>query len=291
MDVFLFVKLCICSLGSFEVNYESNLLLLESNVYLSLRSLPGCLFILQRKRKGENMDNLTIVSNGQVLVSSRSVAENFEKRHGDVLEAIENIKTENSAVTTMFNETTYHAGTGKGYKMYLMNRDGFSLLVMGFTGKEALQWKLKYIQAFNEMESQLSPRLPQNFAEALRLAADQAEQIEYQKKQLAEAKPKVEFFDAVAGCNDAIEIGSVAKVLGIKGMGRNNLFSFLRDKKILMNNNQPYQTYVDRGYFRVLEQKFEKPNGETCINIKTLVYQSGVDFIRRQLQQDERRAG
>ena len=237
------------------------------------------------------MDNLTIVSNGQVLVSSRSVAENFEKRHGDVLEAIENIKTENSAVTTMFNETTYHAGTGKGYKMYLMNRDGFSLLVMGFTGKEALQWKLKYIQAFNEMESQLSPRLPQNFAEALRLAADQAEQIESQKKQLAEAKPKVEFFDAVAGSNDAIEIGSVAKVLGIKGMGRNNLFSFLRDKKILMNNNQPYQTYVDRGYFRVLEQKFEKPNGETCINIKTLVYQSGVEFIRRQLQQDERRAG
>ena len=237
------------------------------------------------------MNNLTIVSNGQVLVSSRSVAENFEKRHGDVLEAIENIKTENSAVTTMFNETTYHAGTGKGYKMYLMNRDGFSLLVMGFTGKEALQWKLKYIQAFNEMESQLSPKLPQNFAEALRLAADQAEQIESQKKQLAEAKPKVEFFDAVAGSNDAIEIGSVAKVLGIKGMGRNNLFSFLRDKKILMNNNQPYQTYVDRGYFRVLEQKFEKPNGETCINIKTLVYQSGVEFIRRQLQQDERRAG
>lgn len=134
-------------------------------------------------------------------------------------------------------------------------------------------------------------QLPQNFAEALRLAADQAEQIEFQKKELAEAKPKVEFFDAVAGSNDAIEIGSVAKVLGIKGMGRNNLFAFLRDKKILMNNNQPYQTYVDRGYFRVLEQKFDKPNGETCINIKTLVYQSGVEFIRRQLQQDERQAG
>ncbi len=236
------------------------------------------------------MNNLTIVSNGQVVVNSRRVSEDFGKQHKDVLESIRDILAAENSATKFFNESTFD-NRGKKYPEYLMNRDGFSLLVMGFTGKEALQWKLKYIQAFNEMESQLSPKLPQNFAEALRLAADQAEQIETQKKQLAEAKPKVEFFDAVAGSNDAIEIGSVAKVLGIKGMGRNNLFSFLRNKKILMNNNQPYQTYVDRGYFRVLEQKFEKPNGETCINIKTLVYQSGVEFIRRQLQQDERRAG
>jgi anti-repressor protein len=236
------------------------------------------------------MNNLTIVSNGQVVVNSRRVSEDFGKQHKDVLESIRDILAAENSATKFFSESTFD-NRGKKYPEYLMNRDGFSLLVMGFTGKEALQWKLKYIQAFNEMESQLSPKLPQNFAEALRLAADQAEQIESQKKQLAEAKPKVEFFDAVAGSNDAIEIGSVAKVLGIKGMGRNNLFAFLRDKKILMNNNQPYQTYVDRGYFRVLEQKFEKPNGETCINIKTLVYQSGVEFIRRQLQQDERRAG
>lgn len=241
------------------------------------------------------MNNLTIVSNGQVVVSSRQVAESFGKRHAHVIDAVE--KHINDLQRTDFSvgwfyEAEYTDSKGEPRKEYLMNRDGFSLLVMSFNNtRDVLEWKIKYIEAFNEMESQLSPKLPQNFAEALRLAADQAEQIESQKKQLAEAKPKVEFFDAVAGSNDAIEIGSVAKVLGIKGMGRNNLFSFLRDKKILMNNNQPYQTYVDRGYFRVLEQKFEKPNGETCINIKTLVYQSGVEFIRRQLQQDERRAG
>jgi phage regulatory protein, rha family len=235
------------------------------------------------------MDNLAIINNGQVVVSSRRVAEDFAKQHKDVLENIRDILAAENSATKFFNASTFE-NRGKQYPEYLMNRDGFSLLVMGFTGKDALQWKLKYIQAFNEMESQLLPKVPQNFAEALRLAANQAEQIEAQKKQLTEAKPKVEFFDAVAGSNDAIEIASVAKVLGIKGMGRNNLFAFLRDKKILMNNNQPYQTYVDRGYFRVLEQKFEKPNGETCINIKTLVYQSGVEFIRRNLQQEERQA-
>ena len=98
------------------------------------------------------MENLVQVAEGQVVVSSRQIAEHFEKRHADVLAGIENIKTENSVVTPMFCETTYTAGTGKAYKEYLMNRDGFSLLVMGFTGKKAFEWKIKYIQAFNAIE-------------------------------------------------------------------------------------------------------------------------------------------
>ncbi len=94
--------------------------------------------------------------NEEVLVTtSRKIAEVFGKEHKHVLEAIENIKAENSALTDMFYESSYKAGTGKNYKEYLMNRDGFSLLAMGFTGTKALEWKLKYIQAFNEMEIEL----------------------------------------------------------------------------------------------------------------------------------------
>ena len=100
-----------------------------------------------------------------------------------------------------------------------------------------------------------------------------------QAKQLLEQKPKVEFFDAVAESKDAIEIASVAKVLDVPGVGRNKLFEFLRDHKILMRNNQPYQKYIDCGYFRIIEQKYERSNGDTCINIKTLVYQKGVKYI------------
>lgn len=92
---------------------------------------------------------------GQPVVSSREVANNFEKKHKHVLESIENIKAENSAVTKMFIESSYKAGTGKNYKEYLLTRDGFSLLVMGFTGAKALEWKLKYIEAFNKMEEKL----------------------------------------------------------------------------------------------------------------------------------------
>ena len=101
------------------------------------------------------MDKLVKINDGQIVVESRKIAEHFDKQHKHVLDAIENIKAENSAVTPMFCETTYTAGTGKAYKEYLMNRDGFSLLVMGFTGKKALEWKIKYIQAFNAMEEEL----------------------------------------------------------------------------------------------------------------------------------------
>ena len=96
--------------------------------------------------------------------------------------------------------------------------------------------------------------------------------------------PKAEFFDAVAESKSAIEMASVAKVLDM-GIGRNNLFESLRQKKILMGNNQPYQKFVDMGLFRVIEQKFNKPNGDTCINIKTLVYQKGIDYIRKLLSE------
>lgn len=92
---------------------------------------------------------------GELVVTSRQVAEDFGKEHKNVIQGIENIKAENSAVTKMFIESSYKAGTGKNYKEYMLTRDGFSLLVMGFTGSKALEWKLKYIEAFNKMEEHI----------------------------------------------------------------------------------------------------------------------------------------
>lgn len=117
-------------------------------------------------------------------------------------------------------------------------------------------------------------------AAATRLKEEREARIIAEKK-IIELKPKAEFYDDVAGSKSAISIAEVAKVLGVKGLGRNKLFQVLRDNKILQSNNQPYQAYVDRGYFRVVEQKWVASNGETKINIKTLVYQKGVDYIRK----------
>lgn len=125
--------------------------------------------------------------------------------------------------------------------------------------------------------------LPQTYSEALRALADKAEEAERLMIENNEMKPKAEFFDAVADSKDAIEIGQVAKVLAYPNIGRNKLFAILRDKGVLMNNNIPYQKYIDKGYFRTIEQKYTMPDGETRISIKTLVYQKGVDGIRKLL--------
>ena len=93
--------------------------------------------------------------NGQPAVSSRDVAEQFGKEHKDVLEAIRKLMAENSALLPMFYKDEYTTIQNRKMPVYYMNRDGFTLLAMGFTGKEALAWKLKYIQAFNMMEEKL----------------------------------------------------------------------------------------------------------------------------------------
>ena len=94
--------------------------------------------------------------------------------------------------------------------------------------------------------------------------------------------PKAEFFDAVAGSKKAISMEEVAKILSYPGIGRNKLFEILRNQNILQSDNIPYQKYIDSGYFRVIEQKYNVGD-EVRINIKTLVFQKGVDFIRKTL--------
>ena len=106
--------------------------------------------------------------------------------------------------------------------------------------------------------------------------------ISQKDKQIEQMKPKAEFFDAVADSRTAISMNEVSKVLGIKGYGRNNLFEFLRNNGILDRWNVPYQRYIDCGWFRVIEQKYTR-QGEACVTTKTLVYQKGVDAIRKKI--------
>ena len=93
----------------------------------------------------------------ETVVTSLDVAETFGKQHKDVLESIRGI---NEAVSTaefsaLFYDGTYKASNGKNNPMYYMNRDGFTLLAMGYTGEKAMQFKLAYINQFNAMENVL----------------------------------------------------------------------------------------------------------------------------------------
>ena len=94
-------------------------------------------------------------------------------------------------------------------------------------------------------------------------------------------KPKAEFYDIVANSTDTFTMNEVAKNVNIKGLGRNKMFAFLRYHKILMLNNDPYQKYVDAGYFRSIQSTWiDKSNGRH-IYFKTVVFQKGIEFIAK----------
>ena len=241
-------------------------------------------------------NQLVKVVNNQLVTDSRQVAEAFGKRHRDVMRAIETLwggMRKIAHTQQMFYETTYHnEQNGQDYKMYLMNRDGFSLLVMGFTGPEALEWKIKYINAFNEMEKELqessSPALP-DFSDpvvAARAWADQYEARRKAEKTIEENKPKIVLAESIEVSDTDISIGALAKILKQNGVdiGRNRLYSWMRENGYLIKTskswNQPKQIYMDAGYFRITESVHDSGYGYTPkIYVTTYVTGKGQKYF------------
>lgn len=102
---------------------------------------------------------------------------------------------------------------------------------------------------------------------------------------LLEQKPKVEFYDAVTSSSTTFDMKDVAKILGKKNFGRNTLFAFLRDKGVLDIRNLPYQRYVNAGYFKIVETSSEDRDGNVHVNVKTVVFQKGIDFVRKLIKE------
>ena len=235
----------------------------------------------------ENGDNGLQVINGKVVMTSLQVAEIFNKRHDNVLRAIRN-EIDNVGGALKIEETYYTDEQGKKHVMYLLDRDAFTIVVMDFTGKEAKQFKLAYMRAFNHMEAQLlekakEPSIPTNFAEALLLAANQQFKIIEQAKQLEEAKEKVEIWDKRCANDKTFSMGEAAKQLGY---GRNSLFGFLRFCDVLDNKNVPKQTYIDRGYFEVKQTTVQRTNGLEN-HLVTRVTNKGIQFIDKKMTEKE----
>lgn len=150
----------------------------------------------------------------KLVVTSRQVSESFNKRNSHVVEAIENkiksLTAENSEVKVekLFIPSTY-IHNGNEYKEYLLTRDGFTFIVMGFTGAKADAWKLKYIEAFNKMEeelkgqalntSELSPEL-QMFNQMFKAIANNELEQKRLKAEIKETKEEIQ------GIRDAITL-------------------------------------------------------------------------------------
>lgn len=126
--------------------------------------------------------------------TSRVVAEKFGKRHADVLRSIENTAKDLPEEFSQrnFASAIYLDAQGKPREQYQLTRDGFTLITMGFTGKAAMEWKIRFIEAFNAMEAELRAR---------------------------EAAPEIEA-DAEMGARDWLALIREARLLGGIAAGR-----------------------------------------------------------------------
>lgn len=180
---------------------------------------------------------------GKAVVSSRDIARVFDKEHKHVMRDIrEIIESDPTWGQSNFGHTPYiESQNGQTYHEYLITRDGFTLLVMGYTGEKAMKFKKAYIAAFNEMERRLAPR---NYKEALLalVAVEEArEALESQNKVLQLTAAKYE------GQTDTVElykVGEIAEELGTTAVTLNR---FLRDCRVQYkpNGSQIWRLYAD----------------------------------------------
>lgn len=186
--------------------------------------------------------------------------------------AIENVDYRGFVVTKSGNETTdYEVTINLAKKIAMMSRT-----------EKGDQVREYFLECEKKAKGGMIPPAQLSKLDILKMAITSEEErlrLEEENKVL---QPKAAFYDAVADSKDNLDMSAVAKLLDFPNMGRNNLFKFLKSQQILRENNEPYQRYMQ--YFHIIEQKFES-KGETHINIKTLVTQKGVDFIRKKLEQ------
>ena len=232
---------------------------------------------------------------GTPVTDSVKVAQVFGKMHKNVLKSIRNLAAQNLAAKSWFHEITYLDGRGQTQPMFLMNRDGFSLLAMSLTGERALQFKVGFIQQFDAMEQALkeiapanpqTPAIPQTFAQALRLAAEQAETIEAQQKQLAAQAPKVNFANALEIAGESILIGQLAKLMRQNGVdtGEIRLYQWMRENGFLhkcgSEYNDPTQRALEMGLFEVRTgTRYHPHTGEPIQTRTTLVTIKGQQYF------------
>ena len=173
------------------------------------------------------------------------------------------------------NTIILNEGIGNPEKS-IVNEPGLYSLILGSRKQEAKQfkrWVTHEVLPSIRKTGTYSIQVPQSFSEALRLAADLQEKIE-------KDKPKVETYDRFISGDNYQKVGEVAKILGY---GRTTFFRILRERKLLMKDNTPYQQFIDRGYFVVKEKPIKM--GEQVINKpQTYITAKGIDYLDKLLQ-------
>lgn len=236
-------------------------------------------------------------SNDQALTSSLLVAEKFGKEHRRVLQDIRELGCSKTFREHNFVLSSYNSSQNKELPMYIMTKDGFTLLAMGYTGDTAMRFKEEYIAAFNKMEETIKSGgylVPSSFSEALMLAANQQKQIEEQQKQISamsaeilEMKKKTDYLEIILSSKGTVVTTQIAQDYGMSAKAFNRL---LAEKGIQRKVNGQwilYAPYMSKGYVHSKSVNITHKDGRPDIVMNTEWTQRGRLFIYETLKRSD----
>jgi Rha family phage regulatory protein len=239
--------------------------------------------------KNDQSTSLVRVRDGKTIADSRDVAAAFEKRHADVLRAIRDLECPSEFQERNFASFKNNDLTGESTSHVEMTRDGFTFLAMGFTGAKAAAWKVKFIEAFNRMEAELSAAAVPNLRDPdvlLPLLASYAERTKELEGAVAEMAPKVVALDRLAGADGSMCITDAAKTLGVSPI--KNLFGFLQSMRWIYKragsaNWLARQEKIVAGYMEHDDYIYRDDEGRDRVKTRALVTAKGLAKLSEML--------
>ncbi|BDE70887.1 phage antirepressor KilAC domain-containing protein [Delftia lacustris] len=193
------------------------------------------------------MNAITAISAAVLMMSSRQIAEETGKEHFHVMRDLRALKDQLGPMFKGSIQNWIHPQNGQTYEEFLIDKDTCLTLLLGYDAVA----RMKVVKRWQELEAQAAPAVPRTMSQALRLAAEQAEQIEQQQAALALAAPKAEYVDRYVAANGAKGFRQVAKLLGAN---EHAFRAWLQDEKIMYRLGgewTAHQCHIDAGRFVV----------------------------------------
>lgn len=214
------------------------------------------------------------------LFLAKDVAEwiEYTGRSGQLLEAVDDDEK--------LTHTIYASGQNR--EMWMLTEDGLYEVLMQSRKPIAKEFKrevkriLKSIRRDGMFVTDKLLGDPEFAIKTFERLRDERNARIAAEAQVAELAPKAEFYDTVADSSTLLSMGDAAKLLNIKGIGRNTMFRILREHSILQWDNVPYQRYVTAGYFEIKERYVDQ-GYDVTVKKTTYVTQRGLDWLRKTL--------
>ncbi|AFU45454.1 bacteriophage antirepressor [Acidovorax sp. KKS102] len=217
------------------------------------------------------MNTLMTLASKPLTMSSREIAVLVGKEHFHVMRDIRTLRTQLGELFGGSIQTWRHPQNGQTYDEFALDKDTCLTLLLGYDPVA----RLKVVKRWQELEA---GAVPKSFAQALRLAAEQQEQIEMQQAALAAARPKVVYADAMLNADGTVLVRDAAKTIGVPVR---KLEKALRQKGVILPDNSPAARYVTQGYFKESLHTFDTNTRGRQLSRVARVTGRGLEFLRR----------